>query len=139
MGTVLRFEAKGIRGGALALLLVCALALRLLVPAGWMPVADAHGLHLTLCPGAGPIMPATPHVMAGMTHPGSAPHHDQASPDHACPFAGLSLALDRPTAPPTVAPPRVAPLPLPVRPLAVAIGRGLAAPPPPATGPPLLG
>jgi len=135
---------NGLRAAALALL-VCALALRLLVPAGWMPVRDARGLHLTLCSGSGPMeMPAG--AMPGMDHAmaGDAAHHgphdrDQGMQDHACPFASLSLAITAPPLPEA---------PLPVRPVltspgeaafAVAIGRGLAAPPPPPTGPPALG
>ena len=59
----LRSGARRPRMLALAVL-ACALLLRLLVPAGWMPVSDANGVHLTLCSGTGPMtMP-----MAGMAH-----------------------------------------------------------------------
>jgi hypothetical protein len=143
MRKALRSGATGPRAVALALL-ACALALRFLVPAGWMPVSDAYGLHLAPCSGTGPMTPATMpamamhHVMAGMDHhaPGG---QDQPAPDHACPFAGLGLALAEPALPAVALPPAVEATLLPARILVVAIGRGLAAPPPPATGPPVLG
>ncbi len=123
--------------------LACALALRLLIPAGWMPVADAQGLHLVLCSGSGPLeLPVAPHAMAGMAHHhghGQHDHHHQGMPDHPCAFAGLGLALTDPVLP------AIAPVQLVVEtllaplPTAVSIGRGLAAPPPPPTGPPALG
>ncbi len=123
-------------------LLACALALRLLIPAGWMPVADAQGFHLTLCSGAGPleIPPARP--MAGMAHHGAHHHdhhHDQGIPDHPCAFAGLGLALAEPVLPAIALIAPVIEAPVAIIPTAVAIGRGLAAPPPPPTGPPALG
>lgn len=116
--------------GRVIALLALALFVRALVPTGWMPVATANGVRMELC--AGQAMPT--QAMAGMKH-----GHDQgkqALPDHPCAFAGLGLAAD--IAPPLVVvalalmpPPMLAP-----RGLAVAVGRGLAAPPPPATGPP---
>jgi len=133
-----RSRPQGLRTIALALL-ACALALRLLVPAGWMPVVDAQGLHLTLCSGSGPLeAPVAHHAMAGMAHHQHHQHHDQGMPDHPCAFAGLGLALAEPMLPVlALAQPVVRALPLPIA-LADAIGRGLAAPPPPATGPPVL-
>ncbi len=124
-------------------LLACALALRLLVPAGWMPVADAQGLHLVLCSGSGPLEMPSPHVlpaMAGMHQAGHTghDHHHQGMPDHPCAFAGLGLALAEPVLP-MLAPVAIAAQTLvTLIPAAVAVGRGLAAPPPPPTGPPAL-
>lgn len=116
--------------GRVIALLALALFVRALVPTGWMPVATADGLGMELC--AGQAM--APQAMAGMKH--GREQGKQALPDHPCAFAGLGLAAD--TAPPLVVvalalmpPPMLAP-----RGLAIAIGRGLAAPPPPATGPP---
>ncbi|MFM5952977.1 MAG: DUF2946 family protein [Novosphingobium sp.] len=52
-------------------LLVAALALRMVVPSGFMPVADAHGLRMAICSGSGPAFveldpghkaPASPEV-----------------------------------------------------------------------------
>ena len=115
--------------GRLIALLALALIVRALVPTGWMPVATAQGVTLELC--AGQSMSPTAAMHHG-DHDGGKP----AMPDHPCAFAGLGMAAD--TAPPPV----IRPLPLvPTSPLAlpvsaVAIGHGLAAPPPPATGPP---
>ena len=108
-----------------------ALLVRLLVPAGWMPAADASGGHLVLCDGGMVAMPA--HDAAH----GKAPMHHQGPSDHPCSFAGPVAAVDTPVA--------VVPLP-PLTPRytvaaerrAGAIGRGLAAPPPPPTGPPVF-
>jgi hypothetical protein len=113
----------------LALLLALALAVRALVPSGWMPAGENRGMQLVPCPSEGAV------PMAGHHH-----HHrdDHAAADHPCAFAGLGLPSDLPPPPPAILPrPRLAAItPAPVhdrRP-----GRGLAAPPPPATGPPLL-
>ncbi len=116
-----------------ALLFAGALLARLASPSGWMPVADAAGMHLVPCDG---MAPAMPRAMAGMAHHG----HDHRSPvaDHPCAFAGLGLAMAEPLPPPRLLPPspdQLAPRSVHA---AVAIGRGLAAPPPPSTGPPLL-
>ncbi|MGN6123620.1 MAG: hypothetical protein ACTHOJ_11770 [Sphingomonas oligoaromativorans] len=120
-------------------LLACALALRLLIPAGWMPVADAQGLHLVLCSGSGPMEMPSAHAMAGMKGMDHHGHHDPSMPDHPCAFAGLGLALAEPLLPQLALPARVAAVRVDHAGETVAIGRGLAAPPPPATGPPALG
>jgi hypothetical protein len=110
-------------------LLALALAVRVLVPAGWMPAAKG-GFAITVCTGS--EMQSGWIDAEGKLHK-QAP--DQGGGEH-CAFAGLGapmLAGDVP-----------APLMLPVRggdapatQLArIAIGQGLAAPPPPATGPP---
>lgn len=120
---------------ALALLLACALLARLASPGGWMPSAD--GVGLTLCPDFAPA----PH--AGMGHGGArhgpaAPEkHDKDGAGRSCAFTAAALALHEPEPPagPTVPPtPEAAAA---ARPIATAPGRGLAAPPPFATGPPL--
>ena len=114
----------------LSLLIALALLIRALVPTGWMPVAGPDGMHLTLCPGQG----AMAHSMPGMK--GGADHRGGALPDHPCAFAGLGLAADT-APPPLILPNRATPAVEPRRDQAtVAVGRGLAAPPPPATGPP---
>jgi hypothetical protein len=38
------------------------LVLRLLIPVGFMPMADAGGLSIALCPGEGPRPPAMTHL-----------------------------------------------------------------------------
>lgn len=120
----------------------CALALRLAVPAGWMPVAQADGwVRLMLCPGAGSTpMPHSAQAMHGNAHEHAPDRHDQDRGDHAppCAFIGLAFAAALPdlTPAPTLAP-VAAPSSLIYRALVV-VGHGLAAPPPPQTGPPLL-
>jgi hypothetical protein len=122
-------------------LFACALALRLAVPAGWMPVAQADGwVRLAICPGAAPAAPPTmAHAMHGDTH-GHAPTHDHDRGDHAppCAFTGLALAAALPDLPPAPRLLPVAALPQATGYALVSVGRGLAAPPPPQTGPPLL-
>ena len=130
--------------------LLCILLARIAVPAGWMPIAAASGgVVLAPCSGMGiatlpaaHAMPAT--EMAGM--PGMAAHathhagdkterHPDPAGDHPCAGAGLAVAL----AAPALDLPAALAVPPPAAPtarLTPAIGLGLAAPPPPATGPP---
>lgn len=121
----------------LAFAFACALLLRLAVPEGWMPVQSASGWQLTICSGMGPI-----DAMPGMTmdhgaHKAPAGGHDNAG-SHVCPFAGPGLATTSPlTTPLPIIAAIFAAAPLPLRDV-VAIGRGLAAPPPPQTGPPAI-
>lgn len=112
----------------LVALLALALIVRALVPTGWMPIATDDGVRLVLCPGQG-------HAVAGMHH-GGGHGHDAPMPDHPCAFAGLGLAADTAPAPLILPLPPLAEPPAPSEVFAVAIGQGLAAPPPPATGPP---
>lgn len=110
------------------LLALVALLTRLAVPVGWMP---AEGLRLAPCPAAGPIA-----TMSGAHHHPAGKHGHKGGGGEACPFAAFAGAIDAPMQPPLVTMPvPVTTLPLAIR-LAVAIGAGLAAPPPPATGPP---
>ena len=111
-------------------LLGLALVLRVLVPAGWMPSAGPGGLAVTICTGG--TMEAAWVDTEGKLHKqppgqGSDPH---------CAFAGLGAPILGGDLPPVVT---LAlgtdQAPLATRALA-AIGQGLAAPPPPATGPP---
>ncbi|MBD3730613.1 MAG: hypothetical protein IE933_13010 [Sphingomonadales bacterium] len=118
-------------------LVAAALLLRIAVPAGWMPERDNDGaMQITLCTGYGLVQAWVDED--GKLHRGS-PDDDGKSkaPDH-CPFtaAAASLAL---AAQPTLPEPPVQlrEIPAPER-LATIPGRGLAAPPPPPTGPPAL-
>ena len=121
-------------------LLGCVFLLRLAVPSGWMPVADASGVHLTICTGMGPMAAPPATMMATMAHG----HHqmpsgqDHSDGDHPCPYAGFAVALAEPLAPGLDVPVLVPATVVAVVKTAVTVGRGLAAPPPPATGPPLL-
>jgi hypothetical protein len=116
------------------LLMALALFARMLVPAGFMPAANGVP-GLVICTGAGAMV--LPVAAMPMEHqaPGDS-HHDG---EHSCPFAPMAAAADL-----------AAPLPAPVLPflsiaaarvvLAIATrpGLGLAAPPPPKTGPPFF-
>ncbi|QJU57585.1 hypothetical protein HL653_07105 [Sphingomonas sp. AP4-R1] len=133
------------RLGLAALLL--ALAMRLLVPTGFMWDAGADGSpQLVPCSGMAPV-PAAPsgHAASSMHHMAMAgnDHHqrDHQSGDNnsrECAFAGLGGPLD-------LADPFVAPAALPLLTVALPVlaaqtllpGRGLAAPPPPSRGPPV--
>ena len=118
------------------LLLVAALLARSVAPEGWMPVVNAAGgIEITVCNGTGPddIMVLSPD---GKLHH-KAPAKGQPG-DHACAFSGLSIADAPPTFVALVAPilaPDAGPA---LDRIDTAPGRGLAAPPPPATGPPSL-
>lgn len=115
---------------SLALML---LVLRALVPAGWMP-AQQKGQWITICSGAGVTMAWI--GADGKIDKDHAPTKSEKS-NH-CAFAGLGIAADLSVKIPEIlAPVFNTPL-VPTAITAVAIGRGLAAPPPPKTGPPSL-
>jgi len=96
----------------LALLVACALLLRGLIPAGFMPAAGAGGLGVELCPGAGVMPPALAAHAAGGVHAGHPGHHsrDPGGVHHAsCVFsAGASAAFAAALAAPAPAAPRPA-------------------------------
>jgi hypothetical protein len=123
----------------LALLLVgCALFFRVLVPAGWMPEANGTGLSLNWCgeSGIGREAPAEARALLAKAL-GDKPAKPEARDSKPCAFAAAAQLLafaDRPQ----LILPRIRPEP--ARPPAPAAfpGRGLAAPPPLSTGPPLL-
>lgn len=105
-----------------------ALAVKILVAPGMMPVADAGGIRITLCTGSGPV--ETSIDLDGERH------GDQGkTAQEACPFGvlagGVSVMEGSLLAAPAFVLARVAPIrpPLPARAPPVAD-------PPPATGPP---
>lgn len=117
-------------------LLVVALLGRGLAPEGWMTTASAAGgIEVTWCDGQGP-MPVMVMATDGTLHkkvPAKSPMSD-----HPCAFAGMAVAD---TAPPPVTVVLPAALRSDVPPTSeqsAIPGRGLAAPPPPSTGPPAL-
>jgi hypothetical protein len=123
-------------------LFACAMVARALVPAGWMPSA---GGGLMLCDGVAPVTAAPAAMMAqpGMTtqpgmhhggHDAPVPGHPQPG-DHPCAFAGPVAAVEAPQPGVPLPPAALRPAMPPSR-LAVSVGHGLAAPPPPPTGPP---
>lgn len=110
-----------------------AFMLAALVPAGFMPVVSARtgDLSIILCTGSGAVAVSADALAGDDTKAPAAPAHDLP-----CIFAALAAPLLAPSliALPLLLPlPRAVPLPQ-VQP--VRAGRGLPAPPPPATGPP---
>lgn len=115
---------------SLALML---LVLRALVPAGWMP-AQQKGQWITICSGAGV-------TMAWMGADGKIDKHPapaKSEKSNHCAFAGLGAAADLSIQLPEILAPVFSTPFIPAAITSVAIGRGLAAPPPPKTGPPSL-
>jgi hypothetical protein len=143
-----RADRFSLRNLPVGLLLGCALLMRVLVPAGWMPAAG-QGLGIQIC-ADGMDGAAAARFAADAQHrfdralAGSAAGHDRDDGgDHRdksqpCAFAGLALPWTGSEAPVLAAP--LPPEPVFALPAAApaSIGRGLAAPPPPATGPPAL-
>jgi hypothetical protein len=117
---------------ALAVVLAATLLMRALVPAGWMP-AIADGQLITICSGMGE---AKLWIDAN-GNPVETPHDKNPSGDRACAFAASLGGFMAPLALCLACPLGIAAVDLPGR-LAVAVGLGLAAPPPPAIGPPAL-
>jgi hypothetical protein len=116
-------------------LVVLALAVRMLVPAGWMPSFAGGRATITLCTGAGMV---EAWVDAdGKIHKDSPAK--KGAGDQPCAFAGLAGADDAHELAHVVVAPLFAPhSALHFDATNVAIGLGLAAPPPPAIGPPAL-
>ena len=123
---------------AILVLLLCMLAVRVVVPQGFMWGTGADGSRaLVLCSGMG-AQALTPIAAAALAaqHRSDQRDHDGKTADHPCAFAAASLAVDLvgdvypvATQPERAATPSL--LHLFARP-----GLGLAAPPPPKTGPP---
>ena len=68
-----------------------ALALRIVVPAGYMPVFSGHALTIELCSGYGPVkmtMTVAGMDMSDAGHTSGKQHHDKT--DSPCPFSGLT-------------------------------------------------
>lgn len=129
---------KGIRDfrhNWLLAFVLLALAVRMVVPAGWMPSFTGGKASIMLCTGAGMV---EAWVDAdGKIHKQS-PVKKGAN-DQPCAFAGLIGAADAPQFTHVVVTPLFAPQSSPhLDVTGVAIGLGLAAPPPPAIGPPTL-
>jgi len=142
---------------AAAWLVALALAVRLIVPAGFMPMAEHAALEI--CAGqmmglpaaapaaAMPAMAAMPGMEGGHAMHSAAPVHAMdhggkpmsSASDHDCGFASaVGGAASLPT---FILPALLAPVALPmafIHALVVRPGLGLAAPPPPKTGPPAI-
>jgi hypothetical protein len=113
------------------IVLACALFLRVLVPAGWMPAPKAGAFAIELCDAATPAQ--------AIEHAGKA-HHGSKGNSHGgdCAFAPLQAGFaTAPAASVLPAPAAVREI-LPQQFLARTFARGPPAPPPPARGPPAL-
>lgn len=107
-----------------------ALALKMLVAPGMMPVADSHGLRITLCTGAGSV--------ETVLDLGGKQHQDEGKAAHQ-PCAFTALGMDVLGGADTM--PTVPTLPAPAAKLTLPPLPAKAPPPsylPPATGPPFL-
>lgn len=115
------------------LLVALALIARMLVPAGYMPSTEGVP-GLVICTGQGAM--TLPVAAIPMEHHAPGDGHDHQG-DHGCPFAPMAAAADladaapAPLLPFTTTDARFVALRTATRP-----GLGLAAPPPPKTGPP---
>ena len=70
---------------------LAALCMKLLVPAGYMPVIAGGGISIAICPGYAAMTPgAMPEAMAGMDHHRQDKHHGGA-PEMPCGFTGLAM------------------------------------------------
>lgn len=115
---------------SLALML---LTLRALVPAGWMP-AQERGQWITICSGAGVSM-----AWIGADGKLSKQHAPAKSEKSShCAFAGLGTPADVSVDEFRLPAPMFVATIVPVSSTLVTVGQGLAAPPPPKTGPPAL-
>lgn len=114
-----------------AALIVLALAVRIVLPAGFMPSSE-RGFVLTICTGMD-----TQTVW--MDKSGKLHKEDPAkgkSVEHQpCAFAGAAMAGDTPAAAFVAMPPVATAVPVFAM-REISVGQGLAAPPPPAIGPP---
>ncbi|WP_404370480.1 hypothetical protein AB5I39_02050 [Sphingomonas sp. MMS24-J45] len=133
-----RFRSLIPARAAMIVLLLCVLAVRIVVPQGFMWGTGADGSRaLVLCSGSG-AQAITPIAAAAVAaqHRSDQRDQDGKTADHPCAFAAASLAIDLPgDAYPIAGEPDRANAPAPLH-LFARPGLGLAAPPPPKTGPP---
>jgi len=115
-----------------AALIVLALALRVVIPAGFMPSSE-RGFALTIC--AGMDTQTVWMDKSGKLHKED-PAKGKSVEHQPCAFAGAAMASDAPADTILIAMPPVATA-VPVFAMReISVGHGLAAPPPPAIGPP---
>ncbi|MET0238901.1 MAG: hypothetical protein ABW184_03295 [Sphingobium sp.] len=123
-------------------LVALVLGARLLSPAGFMPVATPQGVMVTLCTGQGAVrmMVARDGIPESRLGHHKNNHHDDAGDaSQHCPFAG---SVSAPALPATAVTTALPVWHLPTGPIAFALKTGwiarIAAPPPPASGPPAI-
>jgi len=121
-----------------ALLIAAALFARMLVPSGWMP---ASGFALEFCVewsgGTSVFEDEAERVLKAALGDGHGDEAQDRASDQPCAFGALASGCAGPVEMAAFVPSAPAD-PLLAATLIPAPGRGLAAPPPPATGPPLL-
>ena len=117
--------------------ILCALILRVLVPAGWMP-SDQKGQMITLCTGMGVKQVWFGNDGAIADKAPVKKQHSDGSDDNSCAFSGTSFAALGESYANLHRNLLYAQTPAIQYVQGISIGRGLAAPPPPATGPPSL-
>ncbi len=118
-------------------LILLALMMRVLIPAGWMPSAE-KGQMITLCTGMGVKQAWLGHDGALQDQAPEEKQHGSDPDQNPCAFSGIGFAaINNAVFAPA---PRLVSVETQMANIGqeVNIGRGLAAPPPPATGPPTL-
>jgi hypothetical protein len=116
-------------------LIACAMLLRVLIPAGWMPTTGADGMiRISVCTGMGAETAWIDRDGKIHKEAPSSGHHDL----QPCGFGVLGLELNETPALILPRPAFTADVVALVARQALPIGHGLAAPPPPSTGPPSL-
>jgi hypothetical protein len=116
-------------------LIVCVLMLRVLIPAGWMPTTGADGMiRISVCTGMGVATAWIDHDGKIHKKVPTSGHHDP----QPCGFGALGLGLNETPALGVALPVFVRDVIVLVANQTLSIGHGLAAPPPPSTGPPGL-
>jgi hypothetical protein len=116
------------------LALACALFLRALVPAGWMPSPNGGAFAIELCPAAEPA----PMAHAAGHHQGKHDPSHKAQHDGDCAFSPLLAGFTPADLPSELPSPSLAADAPITRTAAPALKTGPPALPPPATGPPAL-
>ena len=118
-------------------LAMLAVVIRVLVPAGFMvaPGSEAGGSRIVICSGQGAVEVLVDE--AGHRIKAPANHGQDKAGDHACAFASVATASLSPEQLLLSAPAAYVDLVTTPKFLAQRPGLGLAAPPPPKTGPPL--
>ncbi|MGK2911129.1 MAG: hypothetical protein ACSLE1_15205 [Sphingobium sp.] len=127
------FRRTGVKGQLLLALMLCALFARAWIPTGWMPDSTSSGYTISLCTGMGAVTARVDDL--GAVHKNKPVK--SGTDDQPCAFAGMFTIAALPDVSGSLAfvlPAMAVRAFLPV--YDVAIGRGLAAPPPPPTGPP---
>lgn len=116
------------------ILLACALALRMLVPVGWMPAPSGGAFALEPCPAAG----EAPVISMAAHHHESHHQSHKAGHDGECAFSPLTVAFAGYDVPLALLPIQLDGAAAPGVAVAPFFPTGPPAPPPPSTGPPAL-